>query len=373
MQAVILAGGKGTRLHPLTANIPKPLTPMFNRPVMEHTLELLAKHGIRDVIVTLSHLAHEIVDYFGDGEKLGVDIRYSMEETPKGTAGGVKELQPLLDGTFLVVSGDAVTDFDITAALEFHRRKSAIATLLLHEVDDPSEFGVVSTSPDGQVTRFFEKPKAEEVFSHTVNTGIYILEPEALSCIPYDTPYDFGRELFPHMLRNMEPVFGCKPDGYWCDIGNLAQYRNAHFDALMGKAKLRITGTEIEEGVWVGDDCDVHSTARLTGPVFIGDGAEVRRNVSVGALSVVGDRTLLDEASTVRRSIVGNGAFIGRASRVTDCVIGTGYRVVDHGDVHNRVVTVIGDRMIHSTWDADDVPSIRINGISDVNASPLAA
>ena len=363
MQAVILAGGKATRLHPLTTNIPKPLTPMFNRPVMEYALELLAKHGVREVIVTLSCLAKDILDHFGDGSKWGVDIRYSFEETPMGTAGGVKELQPLMSDTFLVLSGDIVTDIDLTEAVEYHRRKSALATILLHEAKDPTEFGVVSTDDDGRVMRFFEKPKSHEVFSHTVNTGIYILEPEVLSSIPYDMPYDFSRELFPRLLRNVEPVFACNPEGYWCDIGNFSEYRNAHFDALTGKAKINISGTEVEEGVWIGDNCDVHSTVRMSAPLFLGSSAEIRRNVTVGALSVVGDETLVDEGATVSRSIVGSGAFIGRASTIQDSVVGSGYRVVDHRDVRNRVVSESEERLFIADGD-EDIPSVHIKHIS---------
>jgi mannose-1-phosphate guanylyltransferase / phosphomannomutase len=170
MQAVILAGGRGTRLHSLTTYVPKPLAPLFNRPVMEHSIRLLAKHGIKDIIVTLSDLGMDISDYFGDGSKWGVNIHYSLEETPKGTAGGVKELQPIIDGSFLVFSGDIVTDLDLTEAIDYHRRKSSLATILLHKVDDPTEYGVVSTADDGRVLRFFEKPKEHEVFSNTVNT-----------------------------------------------------------------------------------------------------------------------------------------------------------------------------------------------------------
>ena len=373
MQAVILAGGKGSRLHPLTADIPKPMAPIFNRPAMEHLVELLVRHDIRDIILTVSHLATTILDHFGDGTRWGANIRYSAEDTPKGTAGAVKDLQPVLSDTFLVLSGDAVTDFDLTEAVDYHKRKSALATLVLYEVEDPIEFGVVATEDDGRVTRFFEKPRADEVFSHTINTGIYVLEPEALSSVPYDIPYDFGRELFPRLLRNMEPIYGCKLPGYWCDIGNLLQYRSAHFDTLMGKVNLKIAGKQVDEGVWVGDECDVHSTARLSAPVFVGHGAEIRRNVAVGSLSVLGDRTLLDEGASVHRSIVGNGALIGKSSKITDCVIGTGYHVMDNGDVRNRVIANAGERIVNVDWEAENVPTIRIDRSGEPSVTPLAA
>jgi mannose-1-phosphate guanylyltransferase / phosphomannomutase len=359
MQAVIMAGGTGPNMHSLTADASKPMTPVFSRPVMDHLIEHLAKHDIRDIIVVTSYFGRDIVDYFGDGSKWAVNIRYSIEETPKGTAGGVKDLQPVLGDTFLVISGDTITDFDLDAAVDYHRSKSALATIVTHEVDDPTEYGVVAMSNDGLVTRFLEKPKSYEVFSKTVSTGIYVLEPEALSSIPYDTPYDFGRELFPRLLRNMEPIYGVSLPGYWCDMGSFAQYRKVHFDALTSKVSMNITGTQVQEGVWLGEDCEVHPTVRLSAPLFVGNGAEVRRNVDMGGLTVVGDETLVDEGASLLRSIVGSGAIIGRSSKVRDCVIGSGYHLSDHGDVHNRIVTMTADRTIPGDWD-EDIPSISI-------------
>jgi mannose-1-phosphate guanylyltransferase/phosphomannomutase len=359
MQAVIMAGGTGANLHSLTADTSKPMTPVFSRPVMDHLIEHLAKHDIRNIIVVTSSHGRDIVDYFDDGYKWGVNIRYSIEHTPMGTAGGVKELQPILDSTFLVISGDTITDVDLDAAIDYHRTKSAMATIVTHEVDDPTEYGVVGMSDDGHVTRFFEKPKSDDVFSKTVSTGIYVLEPEALSSIPYDTPYDFGRELFPRLLRNMEPIYGVSLPGYWCDIGSFAQYRKVHFDALTSKVDLNISGTQVEEGVWLSENCEVHPTVRLSAPLFVGEGAEVRRNVDMGGLTVVGNETLVDEGASLLRSIVGSGAVIGRASKVRDCVIGSGYHLSDHGDVHNRVVTMTADRVVPGDWE-DDIPSLSI-------------
>ncbi|MEN6519903.1 MAG: NDP-sugar synthase [Armatimonadota bacterium] len=335
---MILAGGNGTRLHPLTMSAPKPLLPLFSKPVMEHSIDLLCRHGIQDIIVALSSESQEIAEHFGDGSKWGVNIRYSLEEEPKGTAGAVKLVQPYIDDTFIVVSGDAVTDFDLTAALDFHKRRSAIATMLLHQVEDPTDFGIVQHEPDGRITRFLEKPRSSEVFSSTINAGIYVLEPEALSCIPYFTVYDFARDLFPRMLRNMEPVYGCRLPGYWCDVGNLNQYRNAHFDALTGKAQLDITGSEVEPGVWIGEDAEVHQTAELVGPLFLGTGAEVRKNATLKPFAVIGENSLVDEAASVARSIVGSGALIGKGTRITDCVIGCGLKVNELQRMTNRVV-----------------------------------
>ncbi len=317
---------------------PKPMLPIFSKPVMEHTIDLLRHYGVEQIIVALSSQAQEIAEYFGDGSRWGVNIRYSFEDEPKGTAGAVKLIQPYLHDTFLIVSGDAVLDFDLTEAVDFHKRKSAIATMLLSQAEDPSDFGIVQYEPDGRISRFLEKPRSNEVFSCTVNTGIYVMEPEALSSIPYFTSYDFGRDLFPRLLRNMEPVYGCRLPGYWCDVGNVNQYRNAHFDTLSGKASLDITGTEVEHGVWIGEDSDIHQSAELVGPLFLGNGGEVRKNAALRAFAVIGDDCLVDEAATVTRSIIGNRAFIGKGTRVMDCVIGSGYHVEELQKMVNRVV-----------------------------------
>lgn len=305
---------------------------------MEHSIELLCDHGVQDIIVAMSPQAQEVADHFGDGSAWGVNIRYSVEDEPKGTAGAVKLLQSCINDTFLVISGDIISDFDLTTALAYHKRKSSIATILLHQVDDPSDFGIVQHEADGRISRFLEKPRSTEIFSSTINTGIYILEPEALSSIPYFTTYDFARDLFPRMLRNFEPVYGCRLPGYWCDVGNVIDYRNAHFDTLIGKAHLNITGTEVEPGVWIGEDAEIHQTAELVGPLFLGTSAEVRKNAALKPFAVVGDNSLVDEAASVARSIVGSGALIGKGTRVTDCVIGCNYKVDEQKRINNQIV-----------------------------------
>ncbi len=345
MQAVVLAGGRGTRLQPLSMSTPKPMLPLFSKPVVEHSIELLRKHGIDEIILAISADTREIIEHFGDGKEWGVRIRYSIETEPQGTAGAVKLLQPHITDTFLVVSGDTITDFDLTAAIDFHRTRSALATILIHEMDDPSDYGIVQHESDGRITRLHEKPKESEIFSTKINTGIYVLEPEALSSIPYFTAYDFSRDLIPRMLRNQEPVYGCQLPGYWCDVGSTLRYRNAHFDALTGKAHIDIEGTQVEPGVWIGDEAEIHSTAELVGPVFLGTGAELRKNSVLRPFAVVGENSLVDEAATVSRSIIGNGALIGKGSKITDCVIGDGYHVRDQKSVANQ--------MIHQNEDAE--------------------
>jgi mannose-1-phosphate guanylyltransferase/phosphomannomutase len=210
-------------------------------------------------------------------------------------------------------------------------------------MNDPCDYGIVQQESDGSITRLHEKPKESEIFSNKVNAGIYVLEPEALSSIPYFTAYDFSRDLIPLMLRNQEPVFGCQLPGYWCDVGNTLAYRNAHFDALTGKAHIDIEGVEVEPGVWIGEEAEIHSSAELTGPLFLGTGAELRKNSSLRPFAVVGENTLVDEAASVFRSIVGNRAFIGKGSKISDCVIGEGYHVDEQKAISNQMVLVKDD------------------------------
>ena len=334
MQAVILAGGKRTQLYPPAANVPKPMLPLFDRPVMEHSVRLLVKHGITDIIVTVSRAAGGIIEHFGDGSRWEARIRYSVENEPRGTAGGVKLVQDMIEGDFVVVPGDAVTDFDLTAAVDAHRSASAVASLMLYEVEDPTDFGLVGHDEHGMITRFVEKPKASEVFTNTVSTGIYILEPEVLSCIPYAKPYDFARELFPRMLNNQEPVYGFSLPGYWCDVGDGLRYRNCHVDALRGELKLDMPAVRIHEGMWVGEGVDVHPSAQLSSPLYVGPGVRVGRNAVLGECTVIGAETVVDEDAYIARSVIGGGSFVGRNARITDCVVGTGYTVMDSQSIY---------------------------------------
>ena len=338
MQAVILAGGKGTRLHPLTTHIPKPMVPLFDRPVMEHCIRLLIKHGITNIIVTVSYLAEDIMEYFGDGSKWGVNIRYSVENEPLGTAGGVKLVQSMVKETFVVVSGDAVTDFDLTAAIEKHKSASAAASLMLYEVEDPTQFGLVERDSKGRITRFLEKPKSNEVFTNTVNTGIYILEPEVLSQIPGSQVFDFARDLFPRMLNNSDALYGFPLPGYWCDIGNLVQYRNCHFDALQGKVHLDIPAVYAGEGIWLGEGVNIHSSVDIASPVYIGSGATIRRNANLGKNAIIGAGALVEEGARVSASVIGSQSLIGRGTNISDSILGDGYIASESDNVFGQAL-----------------------------------
>src|SRR4051794_33135066 len=271
MKAVVMAGGEGTRLRPLTSNQPKPMVPIVGKPCMEHIVELLRDHGFDEVVVTLAFMPQAIRSYFGDGEALGVKIEYSVEDTPLGTAGSVKQAEGALQETFLVISGDALCDVDLGALLDFHREKQAAVTIGLKSVDNPLEFGIVVTDEDGRVERFLEKPSWSQVFSDTINTGIYVMEPEVLRHIPPGESYDFSSQLFPLLLEMGRPLYGFVLDGYWQDIGNLDQYRQANFDALGERVRLENKGIRIRGDVWGGGGGEMHHPHAVAGPPHPGN------------------------------------------------------------------------------------------------------
>ncbi|GAB6157954.1 mannose-1-phosphate guanyltransferase [Desulfotomaculum varum] len=344
MKAIIMAGGEGTRLRPLTCGRPKPMMPVVNRPMMEHIVALLKKHGIYEIGVTLQYLPEAIRGYFGHGGDFGVHMRYYVEEVPLGTAGSVKNAQEFLDETFVVISGDALTDLDLTQALEFHRQKGAIATLVLTPVAIPLEYGVVITDRDGRITQFLEKPGWGEVFSDTVNTGIYILEPEVLEFFAAGQKFDFSKDLFPLLLKNKQPLFGVSLTGYWCDIGNLQQYVQAHHDCLTGKVAVSIPGTQVAPGIWVGQNSDIHPAASLNGPLLIGDNCRVGAGAVIDAYTVVGNGCIVQEQATIKRSVLWDNVFLGARSAVRGAVIGSQVKINTNSSVYEG--SVVGSRSV---------------------------
>jgi mannose-1-phosphate guanylyltransferase/phosphomannomutase len=363
MKAVVMAGGEGTRLRPLTSNQPKPMVPIVGKPCMEHILELLKQHGFEDVIVTVAFLPQAIRSYFGGGEALGMEVGYSVEESPLGTAGSVRLAAGRLDDTFLVISGDALCDLDLTKLVEFHREKQASVTIGLKSVDNPLEFGIVVTDDDGRVERFLEKPSWGQVFSDTINTGIYVLEPEVLRHIPTDRPYDFSKELFPLLLEMGRPLYGYVMDGYWQDIGNLDQYRQANFDALDEKVRLNIPGIRIRGNVWVGDGVDLDDIDALEGPAFLGNYCRIAPDASVGPYSVLATSVTLRERAHTSRSIIDASTSIGRSAVVEGAVVGRSCDLRAHVRVHEGVA--IGDEV---TIGAESVimPGVRIYPYKEV-------
>ncbi|MEC4819055.1 MAG: mannose-1-phosphate guanyltransferase [Scytonema sp. PMC 1069.18] len=328
MRAVLMAGGSGTRLRPLTCDLPKPMVPVLNRPIAEHIINLLKRHNIREVIATLHYLPDVMRDYFQDGSDFGVQMTYAVEEDqPLGTAGCVKNIAELLDETFLVISGDSITDFDLTAAIEFHKQKKSKATLVLTRVPNPIEFGVVITDEENRINRFLEKPSTSEIFSDTVNTGTYILEPEVLEYLPPNQESDFSKELFPLLLEKNEPMYGYIAQGYWCDVGHLDAYREAHYDALNGKVKLDFPYQEISSGIWVGQNTYIDPSADLQTPAVIGDNCRIGARVQIESGTVIGDNVTIGADANLKRPIIWNGGIVGDETHLSACVICRGARV----------------------------------------------
>jgi mannose-1-phosphate guanylyltransferase/phosphomannomutase len=317
-----MAGGEGTRLRPLTSKQPKPMIPVVNRPMMEHVLALLGRHGIVDVVVTVAYLANTIRNYFGDGSELGVHLAYATEEVPLGTAGSVRNASDELGERFLVISGDVVTDIDLSALLAFHSSNGAMATLALKAVENPLEFGIVITDKDGAVRRFLEKPTWGQVFSDTVNTGIYVLEPSVLDYIPEGRPVDFSGEVFPALLAKGLPVYGYVADGYWEDVGTLEAYLRVHRDVLDGKVDLEIPGFRLEQGVWLGEGAELDPEAVVEGPVVIGDYCRVGPRAHLSDHTVLGSNVRVGAEAFVHRSVVHEGTFLGPAVHLRGCVLG---------------------------------------------------
>jgi mannose-1-phosphate guanylyltransferase/phosphomannomutase len=363
VKAVVMAGGEGTRLRPLTSNQPKPMVPIVGKPCMEHILELLKRHGLEDVIVTVAFLPQAIRSYFGDGESLGLEIEYSVEESPLGTAGSVRLASGKLDETFLVISGDALCDVDLGELVRFHREREAAVTIGLKSVENPLEFGIVVTDEDGKIERFLEKPSWSQVFSDTINTGIYVLEPEVLRHIPDDRPYDFSKELFPLLLEMGRPMYGYVFDGYWQDIGNLDQFRQANFDALDERVRLNVPGIRLRGNVWLGEGVEVDDLAAIEAPAFLGNYCRVAPDASVGPYSVLGSSVTLLERARTERSVIDAATHIGRSARVVGAVVGRACDIRAHANVQEGAA--IGDEVSLGTQ-SDVMPGVRIYPYKEV-------
>ena len=321
MKAVVMAGGEGSRLRPLTINRPKPMIPLVDRPVMGHIFELLKLHGITDVIVTVQYLASVIQDNFGDGSSYGLQIQYSVEEAPLGTAGSVKNAEHLLDEPFLVISGDALTDIDLGSALRAHRERDAAVTMVLKRVENPLEYGVIITDEQGRVRQMLEKPSWGEVFSDTVNTGIYVVDHSVLSLIPPGKVVDWAKDVFPALLAQGGSIYGHVAEGYWTDIGTIEAYMRATADYLQGRVGLPRRGTNIDKEIWYGGEVEVAPDAQLHGAIFLGQGVKIKGGVMVYGPTVIRDYNIIDTQATIDRSIIWRNSYIGERAELRGAIV----------------------------------------------------
>jgi mannose-1-phosphate guanylyltransferase/phosphomannomutase len=368
MKAVVMAGGEGTRLRPLTSNQPKPMVPIVGKPCMEHIVELLRKHGFEDVIVTVAFMPQSIRGYFGAGETYGLSIRYSVEESPAGTAGSVKLAEEALDDTFLVISGDALCDIDLADLVRFHREQGGAATLALKSVANPLEFGIVVTDETGRIERFLEKPSWGQVFTDTINTGIYVLEAEVLRHVPTDRPYDFSKQLFPLLLEMGKPLYGYVTEDYWQDIGNLDQYRQANFDALDERVDLDVPGIRLRGNVWVGEGVDLADLETVEGPAFIGNYCRVGPRASIGPYSVLMQSVTLSDHARTAHSVIDSSTYLGRSVVVEGSIVGKSCDVRSHARLQEGVA--VGDNCTIGPQSVV-MPGVRIYPFKEVESGAV--
>lgn len=333
MRAMVLAAGKGTRLFPLTGQVPKPMAPVVDTPIIRHIFDLLARHGVTEAYANVHYLADALLETYGEESRInGMKVHLVREKDLTGTAGGVKYLAESipangLDEAFVVVSGDALTDVNLKDLVAFHKKRRALATIALHRVYDTSEFGVVQIDEEGNILGFQEKPDPKEAISTLANAGIYVFEPRALEYIPENAFFDFAQDVFPRFLEEGERFVGYQGNFYWSDIGTLEAYRQAQYDVLSGKVRVRVPGEKRGESLWVGKNAQIHPSAELQGYVVVGRDAVIGRDVTLSGDVTVGTDCWIRPNATIKRSILLPGASVGDSAYLEDCIVGHGYDI----------------------------------------------
>jgi mannose-1-phosphate guanylyltransferase/phosphomannomutase len=356
MKAAILAGGFGTRLHPLTVDIPKPMVPMVNRPLMSYIVELLAKHGFSEINVLLHHQPEIIKNYFKDGRDYNVKIKYFEAPEDYGTAGAVKfscqnEKEPIL-----VISADLLTDIDLSAAIDFHKQKKSFATMVLTRAANPLQYGIVITNKNSRVRQFLEKPSWGEVFSDTINAGIYIIEPEVLELIPFEKSFDFSLDLFPRLLKEKKPIYGFIAEGFWEDIGKHEDYRKTQHEVVNEKIRLSISGKKSQSGFWIGENLQVASSASLEGRGIVGDGSFIA-DEAVLVDTIIGRNCRVGRGAVLKECVLWDGVEIGSLAKLERAIIGKGVKIGARTTLGEGVV--VGDES-EIGKEADIRPFIKI-------------
>ncbi len=322
MKALILIGGLGTRLRPLTCTTPKPLLPIVNRPFLEYQFELIKRHGIKEVIFCVSYLSHIFENYFGTGKKWGLKIEYVHEKEPLGTGGAIKNASKLIDEPLLIFNGDILTDIDLSAMWRFHRQNKALVTIALNRVKDPTIYGLVETDQKGRIKRFTEKPAWDEVTTNTINSGVYIFEPEVLDHIPKGVNFSVERGLFPDLLAQKEPLFGYVFRGYWLDIGSLDKYFQAHFDLMSRNVDFPVKGKMIRENLWIGGHFKSGKFMDLKGHLVCGDNVKIGDNVQVSGNVCLGNRVFLGKGVNISNTVILDGTKIEEGAKIENSIIG---------------------------------------------------
>ncbi len=339
MKAMVMAAGVGSRLDPLTTQLPKPLVPVGNVPVMEHIINLLSDHGITEIIANLHYLPEKLIGYFGDGSKFGAKLTWHQEQELSGDAGGVRACRSFLqDGTFIVLMGDLLTDTNLSDIIQAHKDKKALATIAIKRVSDVSQFGVVLTNKDGFITGFQEKPDPSEALSDLASTGIYVLEPEVFNYIPKDGIFGFGKQLFPLLVKEGLPVLGYEITDYWSDVGTIKQYRVSNFEALEGKVKLKLAGNHNDFG-YIGKNTYIDENAKITGNLMLGNNSRIESGVKISGNVIIGDNCVIGANADLCDTVVWSDSNIEPGVSLVQCVIGHNC-VVKNGSRHLEAATV---------------------------------
>ncbi|MHB1461877.1 MAG: sugar phosphate nucleotidyltransferase [Armatimonadota bacterium] len=338
MKAMILAAGVGSRLDPLTRSLPKPMVPVINRPVIEHIVRLLKRHGFDEIVVNLHYLGEQIDAHFKNRKDLGVNLYFKYEDRLWGDAGSVKRSEEFFDDTFIVIGGDDITDLDLSRLVRFHKDKKAIASIALSLVDDPSEYGIALMNERGRITRFLEKPKGEVIFSNAANTGVYIFEPEIFDLIPKGTTYGFGQNLMPLLIEQKKPFYGLLTSAYWKDVGNLKTYQQCHVDGMAGRVQLDMPYPQVKKYMWIGDNVQIDPTAEIGYPVTIGDNCIIGPGAKVLENSVLGANCEVRANATVDHSILWDHAVVEPDTMLVRCVVGRGSKVASNAAVFDGVI-----------------------------------
>lgn len=346
MKAMVLAAGVGSRLDPLTTVLPKPLVPVANSPVMEHILRLLSVHGCTDIVANLHYLPDEITKHFGNGSRLGVNLTFRYEEELTGDAGGVRACRDFFGkDTFVVMMGDLVTDCDLSRIVQEHKRKKAIATIAVKQVEDVEHFGVVVQNADGFITGFQEKPAKHEAKSNCASAGIYVLEPKIFDHMPETGVYGFGRQLFPSLVQKGLPVLGCEIGSYWSDVGTIKQYRETNFDVIRGLIKMPIPGLkEMIDGHvrYMEAGSSVNTGSIFHGPAILGANSKILSGCKLDGCIVIGDNVTVEDGVHLENVVICSGARVARGARLKDTIVGPGYVV--SADTTHQEATLIADR-----------------------------
>jgi NDP-sugar pyrophosphorylase family protein len=344
LRAVILAGGEGTRLRPLTLALPKPVVPVVDRPFLRHQLDLLSRIGVDDVVFSIAYQPDRVRAVFGEGAAVGKRIRYAVEETPLGTGGAVKNAEPWLDDTTIVFNGDVLTDVDLPAVVETHRRTRAAATLVLTPVPNPSAYGLVETDAEGRVRRFIEKPDPAQVTTDTINAGIYVLDTATLALMPPAVNHSIERAFFPALLARGDRVTAHVHRGYWIDIGTPEKYSQVHRDILEARFAVRLDGRP-RAGGWVHDRAQVDAAVDLAGPFYVGPGCRVAPGARLGAGAVLTAGVTVESGAHVADSVLWEGTAVGREARVEGALLGRGVQVGERAQVGRGAVLGEGTRI----------------------------